>query len=571
MNSPEIRALEDTVINQIAAGEVVERPVSIVKELVENSLDAGATRIDIEIDAGGCQRILVRDNGRGIPPAEFALALRRHCTSKLRASEELARLVTLGFRGEALAAIGAVSDLQLTSRIAAQAHGWQVMTNAHGVPGQPVPAPHPVGTSVVVRDLFGRVPARRRFLRQPQTEWLQVLALVRRLAFSAPAVAFNLLRDGQRALNVPAALDEASAARRLRALFGAEFATTANRVEMASQHIRVSGYLAGPALARSQADLQMLAVNGRTIRDRQLAHAVRLAYGDSLPEGRQACYALQIDLSPDAVDVNVHPGKIEVRFHDLREVHDFLHTAVRQTLSGPLTTAVERPYDTTGGPRELLLGVADAGLPASPRFAPSPRPVLSARPVYSSALVADTTEWVAVIAGRYAVKVEAADAALVVVDLTGLATAVLVARFQNQLDSAPTLPSRPLLFPIRLECRDDAHAQAVEGVLVALGLSVNPLSSRTLVLRALPLAAPAVLPEVLGRALTRGAPLPGAHYLATALGEALAIPTLSAERAQWWARLQVMASELAIALDPFQCRLDTAGLARLMVANHAAH
>ncbi|MSQ69554.1 MAG: DNA mismatch repair endonuclease MutL [Gammaproteobacteria bacterium] len=569
MNSPEIRALTDAVINQIAAGEVVERPVSIVKELVENSLDAGATRIDIEIDGGGCQRIAVRDNGGGIPPGEFALALRRHCTSKLRGAEELARLVTLGFRGEALAAIGAVSDLQLTSRIAAQAHGWQVTTNAHGLPGQPVPAPHPVGTSVVVRDLFGRVPARRRFLRQAQTEALHVLALVRRIAFSAPAVAFNLLRDGQRALSVPAALDEASAARRLRALFGVEFAALASRVEMASQQIRVAGYLAGPALARSQADLQMLAVNGRTIRDRQLAHAVRLAYGERLPEGRHACYALQIDLPPAAVDVNVHPGKIEVRFQDLREVHDLLHAAVRAALNGPQApaVAVEHAYETTGGPRELVLRVADAGRPAGPR------PSFAARVAHPVHPAAVATHWVALIAGRYAVSIEevpdAPAAALGVVDLVGFATAVLAARLQTQWASAPALPSRPLLFPIRIECRDGAHAQALEAALAALGLSVNALSARTLALRSLPLAAPAVLPEVLGPALARHPPRADAGYLATALGEALAVPTLGAERASWWARLQGMAAELAIALGPYETRLDAAGLARLVAASHA--
>jgi len=546
MSSASIRQLSDSLINQIAAGEVVERPMSIVKELVENSLDAEATRIEVEIEEGGIRRLLVRDNGRGIPADQMSLALQRHCTSKLQSVEQLGRLVSLGFRGEALAAIAAVSDLTLSSRTGEDPHAWQLAPDGRGGAG----AAHPQGTSIEVRDLFARLPARRRFLRQPQTEWLHILQLLRRMAFCAPLVSFSVFNEGQRALTVPAAVDEVSAARRLRALFGSEFAAAAREVDTANERLRVFGYVAGPELARSQHDLQMLAVNGRVIRDRQLAHAIRLAYDDALPEGRHPCYALQLEIRPEDVDVNVHPGKLEVRFRDLREVHDLVHSAVRAALR----TAPEIPslvsYRPPAFAAQPTLGLGsvqarETAHPTSPRRdAPDPE-----------------TEWLTLLAERYAVLREGQS--LVLVDLICFVQGVLAARMRTELQASTSLPSRPLLFPVRIECVDEAAAQRLGADLQALGLTLNPLGPKTLALRALPRVAPEVDAERLGRALAGGGGVSTSDDLAAALAAAVTIPALANERTQWWQRWLAQASEAGIAPELFIRRLDAAALEQL--------
>lgn len=551
MTLPLISPLPDAVINQIAAGEVVERPASIIKELVENSLDAGATRIDIEVEEGGVRRLLVRDNGCGIPPGQFALALQRHCTSKLRRAEDLAHLVSLGFRGEALAAIASVSELTLTSRTAFEPHAWQARAAASGQATTPAPAAHPVGTSVEVCDLFARVPARRRFLRQTQTEWLQVLTLVRRLAFCNPLVQFNLFHDGSRALSVPPIMDENSHLRRLRALFGAEFAAAAQTVELAIPAARAFGFVAGPALARSQSDLQLLAVNGRIIRDRQLAHAVRLAYGDDLPVGRHPCYALQIEMLPEEVDVNVHPGKLEVRFRDLRQVHDLLHAAVRQALGSPARDAEPVGYQ----PR--LAGLPAAGHAATPAVArdagvPRREPPASAP--------GNAAEWLGLFARHYLAFRR--DEALEVVDLQGFAGQVIAARLAAETAAVP--PTRPLLFPVRIECRDGPACEAVASGLAALGLTVHALGPRSLALRTLPRVAPESAPDRLGAALAERGTLAPTQWLAAALAGALAVPEGLAERRQWWQHWQAQAAEAGVTVDHFTLRLDAARLGHLI-------
>ncbi len=552
MTLPLISPLPDAVINQIAAGEVVERPASIIKELVENSLDAGARRIDLEVEEGGVRRLLVRDDGIGIPPGQFALALRRHCTSKLRRAEDLARLISLGFRGEALAAIASVSDLTLTSRTAEEPHAWQSRTDAAGQAGAPTPAAHPIGTSIEVCELFARVPARRRFLRQAQTEWLQVLALVRRLAFCNPLVQFNLSHDGTRALMVPPVLDDASHARRLKALFGNEFASAAQAVELATPHLRVFGFVAGPALARSQSDLQLLAVNGRVIRDRQLAHAVRLAYDERLPAGRHPCYALQLDMLPEDVDVNVHPGKLEVRFRDLREVHDLLHSAVRQGLGDtPLPAAPEAAFAY----QPKLPGLPPLSRAATPLARDAGAPARAA----VSAPTGDG-DWAALFAGRYAVLLAAE--ALTVVDLQAYGRRVLEVRLG--LAPAGAMPTRPLLLPVRIECRDESARQSVEAALRELGLAVHPLGQRTLALRSLPRVAPEIDAARLGLALAERGSDGAVQWLAAALAAALVVPAGLAERRQWWQHWLAQAAEAGVTPEDFTLRLDPAGLAQLM-------
>ncbi|NNG14014.1 MAG: DNA mismatch repair endonuclease MutL, partial [Gammaproteobacteria bacterium] len=313
-----INQLSTQLANQIAAGEVVERPASVVKELLENSLDAGATQIDIEIEQGGLRRIRIVDNGQGIHPDDLALALSRHATSKLLKLEELSCIASLGFRGEALPSIASVSRLQLISRQAGSEQAASIEVDADGEHSAVKPAAHPPGTSVIVEELFCNAPARRRFMRAAKTEFTHVQDVVQRVAIGAPGIAINLRHNGRQVLRLPAAKDEASRQRRLAQVFGQSFIDEGLSVEGESDGIRVSGVVAPAALHRSQADHQYVYINGRMIRDRLVNHAIRQAYADSLPAGRYASYALMIELELNRVDVNVHPTKHEVRFRDGR-------------------------------------------------------------------------------------------------------------------------------------------------------------------------------------------------------------------------------------------------------------
>ena len=331
--TPPILPLSDHLINQIAAGEVIERPASVIKELVENSFDAGATRVDIDIGDGGLEYMSVSDDGSGLAGAELAAALRRHWTSKIAAVSDLASLVSLGFRGEALASIAAVATVEIITRRRGDPHGWRLAVAPGQTPGAPVPHQANVGTRITVRELFHNVPARRRFLKRARTEFLHSQQLLRQLAFARPAVALSLSQAGSRGLRLPAA-ELGVDSPRWRSLFGASFMAAAHFVELDAQGLSVRGWVGGPDEADSQSDGQFLSLNGRYVRDRQLAHAVRLAFGDGIPSGRFPVYALAVALTPAAVDVNVHPGKLEVRFADVRAVHDLLYVAVRRALEG---------------------------------------------------------------------------------------------------------------------------------------------------------------------------------------------------------------------------------------------
>ncbi|MEN5115756.1 DNA mismatch repair endonuclease MutL [Luteimonas sp. TWI662] len=346
-----IRQLPDILINQIAAGEVVERPASVVKELVENALDAGARRVDIELEEGGVRLIRVRDDGGGIAPEELPLAVSRHATSKIGSLDDLESVATLGFRGEALPSIASVSRFSLASRREDDAHGTVLQVDGGRV-GAAAPKPHPRGTTVEVRDLFYNVPARRKFMRAERTElghieeWLRALALVR------PDVELRVSHNGKPARRYKGDEDLFSGARLVETL-GREFADAALRIDHAAAGLRLSGWIARPAYSRASADQQYLYVNGRSIRDRSVAHAVKQAFADVMYHGRQPAYVLFLELDPTRVDVNVHPAKHEVRFRDARLVHDFvyrtLHEALADTRAGQAgDVAVEAP--TPGAP-----------------------------------------------------------------------------------------------------------------------------------------------------------------------------------------------------------------------------
>jgi DNA mismatch repair protein MutL len=331
-----IRVLPSHLIDQIAAGEVVERPASVVKELVENAIDAGATRIDVEIEGGGASLIRVRDNGGGIAPAELALALTRHATSKIATLDDLAAVQSLGFRGEALPSIAAVARLRLTTRQHAASQANEIIAE-NGQLGEVRPAALAEGTVIEVRDLFFNVPARRRFLRSEATEAMHVQRMVERLALSHFDVAVRYVHNGRELLRVAAATDEPARQQRLAQVMGEDFAAGCMPIQIGAGALRLTGWISLPTFSRAQPDLAHWFVNGRAVRDRLLMNAVKLGYRDVLYGGRHPAYVLSLALDPREVDVNAHPAKQELRFRESRGVHDFIHRGIERSL------AVTRP------------------------------------------------------------------------------------------------------------------------------------------------------------------------------------------------------------------------------------
>jgi DNA mismatch repair protein MutL len=337
-----IQVLSDELISQIAAGEVIERPASVLKELVENSLDAAARRVDVDLERGGTSLIRVRDDGTGIPPQEIGIALARHATSKIASLDDLEKIATLGFRGEALPSIASVSRFNLISRSADAEHAWAVAAR-EGESRAPQPASHPPGTTVEVRDLFFNVPARRKFLRAESTEFQHAVRMLERLALSRFDVAFTLSHNGKSVFSLPPAPSQAAQLARVAQVCGEEFAAHVIELRHGTDHLSLRGWLALPTFSRSQSDLQFAFLNGRFVRDKLLAGAVRLAYQDVLFNGRYAAYLLYLDLDPTLVDVNAHPQKLEVRFRDSRHIHRFLFGTLERAL------AATRPTNGSAG------------------------------------------------------------------------------------------------------------------------------------------------------------------------------------------------------------------------------
>ncbi|MBV6818887.1 DNA mismatch repair endonuclease MutL [Rahnella sp. PD12R] len=327
-----IKVLPPQLANQIAAGEVVERPASVVKELVENSLDAGATRIDIDIDRGGAKLIRIRDNGCGIGKDDLALALARHATSKITCLDDLEAILSLGFRGEALASISSVSRLILTSRTAEQQEAWQAYAEGRDMAVTVKPAAHPQGSTVEVLDLFYNTPARRKFMRTEKTEFTHIDEVVRRIALARFDVSVNLSHNGKLIRQYRAVKDPSQSSRRLASICSPTFVEHALEVEWSHGDLAIRGWVADPAGSRSLTDMQYCYVNNRMMKDRLINHAIRQAYQDQLKDDQQPAYVLYLDVDPHQVDVNVHPAKHEVRFHQSRLVHDFIYQAVMSVL-----------------------------------------------------------------------------------------------------------------------------------------------------------------------------------------------------------------------------------------------
>ncbi len=380
-----IQLLSDSLINQIAAGEVIERPASVVKELVENALDAGARRIEVELERGGCGLIRVSDDGIGIDASDLSLALARHATSKIASLQDLENVATLGFRGEALPSIASVSRLSLASRTAQAAHAW-VVDARDGEIGAPAPASHGAGTRVEVRDLFFNVPARRKFLRAQNTEYQHIVRMLERMALSRFDVAFALIHNGRNVWTLNRAPSDELKLARVARICGEEFAAHVIELRHETESLRLEGWLALPTFSRSQADLQFAYVNGRFVRDKLIVGAARLAYRDVLFHGRFCAYVLYLKLDPSQVDVNAHPQKLEVRFRDSRRVHDFVFRTLEKVLADTRPSADSpgsAPADWLTGASNFAAGGAPAqghfSLPEAPRRTASDayRPYLS--------------------------------------------------------------------------------------------------------------------------------------------------------------------------------------------------
>ncbi|WOB49621.1 DNA mismatch repair endonuclease MutL [Xanthomonas hydrangeae] len=357
-----IRQLPDILINQIAAGEVVERPASVVKELVENALDAGATRVDIELEEGGVRLIRIRDNGGGIPRDELPLAVSRHATSKIASLDDLETVATLGFRGEALPSIASVSRFTLVSRRHDAEHGSALEIEG-GRLGEVTPRAHAPGTTVEVRELFYNVPARRKFLRAERTELGHIEEWLRSLALARPDVELRVAHNGKPSRRYKPG-DLYSDAR-LGETLGEDFARQALRVDHSGAGLRLHGWVAQPHYSRASTDQQYLYVNGRSVRDRSVAHAVKMAYGDVLFHGRQPAYVLFLELDPARVDVNVHPAKHEVRFREARLIHDFVYRTLQDALAHTRAGAMPNSIGTEGASDT---GAASNGMANTPNY-----------------------------------------------------------------------------------------------------------------------------------------------------------------------------------------------------------
>jgi DNA mismatch repair protein MutL len=501
-----IRELPDELISQIAAGEVVERPASVVRELVDNALDAGATQVTVKLMSGGVRSIVVEDDGCGIPADELPLALKRHATSKIASLSELEQVSTMGFRGEALAAIASVAEMSIVSRCAGAPHAQRLDART----GECGPAARAQGTSVEVRELFFSTPARRKFLKTDATELAHCLEAVRRHALVRPDVGFAVWHEGKLVEQWRAS---AGTALRQRDVLGAEFEAESRELSLQYGPLKLTGRAGLPTAARSRADQQYVYVNGRYVRDKLIAHAVRSAYEDVLHGSRQPAYLLHLEIAPELVDVNVHPTKIEVRFRDSRAVHQAVRQAFEQALaitrSAEAVEALVPPASTAPLAPVAPTAPVPRGIPAWERptpaqvslalqqtaelYAQEPRPAwtpVAAPPAPVPATPPD--EWplgraVAQIQGVYILAENRHG--LVIVDMHAAHERIVYERLKSTMNAAQ-IEAQPLLIPVTFAATpaEVATAEAQQATLRELGLDVAPLSPGVLAIRSKPAA-----------------------------------------------------------------------------------
>ena len=536
MNAPlpthrPIQQLNDQLISQIAAGEVVERPSAVVKELLENALDAGATQITIRLEEGGVKRIAITDNGRGIAPDQLPLALARHATSKIASLTDLENVATLGFRGEALASIASVAAVSITSRTADAPHAWEIVGSHLGTVS---PSSGPCGTTIDVQDLYFNTPARRKFLKSEQTEYGHCAEVVRRIALARPDVSFSLTHNGR-------TIDHwnvCEMARRSAQILGSDFAEARLAIDEAAGPLRLHGYAGLPTASKARADGQFFYVNGRFVRDKLLVHAVRAAYQDVLHGDRFPSYVLALDLDPALVDVNVHPSKIEVRFRDSRAVHQFVFHAVQRALAAtsatahgsvpaPITAAEITPSSSSGTDWRRPHEQTSFGAQLAPTFSPSPFPpgsrwdapatngvaqstaaygalfAAEPRPAASSASVApmplpsgapsnDDFPLGFALAQLHGIYILAQNTkGLVLVDMHAAHERILYEQLKNALDAqveGQDMQVQSLLIPVTFfaDAIEVATATDHQETLKALGFDIAALSPTTLAVRAVP-------------------------------------------------------------------------------------
>lgn len=497
-----IQALPDQLISQIAAGEVIERPSAVVKELLENALDAGATHIAIRLEEGGVKRIAITDNGGGIQKEQLALALQRHATSKIASLTDLENVITLGFRGEALASIASVAQLTLTSRTADAPHAWQI--NNHASPPAVEPASGATGTTVDVQNLYANTPARRKFLKSEQTEYGHCAEVVRRIALARPDVSFTLSHNGK----TTGLWNASENAKRSAHILGDEFANA----RLALEHIagdeqnglRLSGFVGLPTASRTRADAQYFYVNGRFVRDKLLTHAVRSAYQDVLHGDRYPSYVLQLDLNPALVDVNVHPSKIEVRFRDSRAVHQFVFHAVNRALAQTATSLHDTSPDTSpatesarlgampwaqASQQQVSFGVAQRSADYGTTFARRTLPAWTTNATQSDAHSQEEEYPLGfALAQLHGVYVLAQNAqGLVLVDMHAAHERIVYEQMKDSL-ADHAMPVQELLIPVTFyaDAVDVGTAQEQQPALLELGFDITMLAPDTLAVRALP-------------------------------------------------------------------------------------
>jgi len=542
MNAPDtttrtfrpIQALPDQLISQIAAGEVVERPSAVVKELLENALDAGSTQITVRLEEGGVKRIAITDNGRGIPPDQLVLALSRHATSKIASLEDLENVGTLGFRGEALASIASVAAVTLTSRTPDSPHAWELVGSHLGTPA---PSSGAVGTTVDVQDLYFNTPARRKFLKSEQTEFGHCAEVVRRIALARPDVSFTLSHNGRTVDH----WNVTEMAKRSASILGDSFAEARLPVDEAAGPLRLHGYVGLPTASKARADGQFFYVNGRFVRDKLLVHAVKAAYADVLHGDRFPSYVLSLDLDPALVDVNVHPSKIEVRFRDSRAVHQFVFHAVQRALAATSATsygsspaplpAAETLESSTSWRSEQVQSTFGALLKPdyTPTFSPSPfaaressggvaqsterygalfseggkidsyraetdmaLPQTSAFSVSPAAMAQEEFPLGFALAQLHGIYILAQNSkGLVLVDMHAAHERILYEQLKNALDGqaeGQQMQVQPMLIPVTFyaDAVEVGTAQEHAETLQALGFDIAALSPTTLAVRSVP-------------------------------------------------------------------------------------